>query len=219
MGNKIQANLYRLGITQDWTSRWFGDRKTMKINLISDAKIRRYLNKQLPKLGISSFGIERQPKLINVIINTSKAGIVIGKGGSGVELLKKNLKKIIGSGTELRITVEEVKKPNEDASIVAENIVGQVEKRIPFRRVLKQTITSVFESNSVKGIKVMLSGRLDGAEMSRSEYLTKGKIPLATLRANIDFSKKTAHTKYGTVGVKVWIYKGDILQGNKNTLR
>ena len=215
MGNKIQPNLYRLGVTKGWTSRWFGDKKTMPKNLQQDSKIRHYLGEKLPRSGVSSIDIERHPRLINVIIHTSRAGMIIGRGGSGVEALKSDLKRILGNQVELRLTVEEVKKPNEDAAIVAENIAEQLEKRIPFRRVLKQAIQNVSESHGVKGVKIAISGRLDGAEMSRSEYLTKGKIPLATLRADIDFAKETAYTKYGTTGVKVWIYKGDVFRNQK----
>lgn len=215
MGNKIQANLHRLGVTKGWTSRWFGDKKTMQANLQQDTKIRSVIESELPKAGISSIDIERHPRLINVIIHTSRAGMVIGRGGSGVEALKKNVSRIIGNQVELRLTIEEVKKPNENAAIVAESIAEQLERRVPFRRVIKQSLQSVQEAHGVKGVKIAVSGRLDGAEMSRSEYLTAGKIPLATLRADIDFASKTAYTKYGTTGVKVWIYKGDVLRNQK----
>ena len=215
MGNKIQANLHRLGVTKGWTSRWFGDKKTMQKNLQQDAKIRSIIESELPKAGVSSIDIERHPRLINVIIHTSRAGMVIGRGGSGVESLKKKVSKLIGNQVELRLTIEEVKKPNENAAIVAEGIAEQLERRTPFRRVIKQALQSVEESHGVKGVKIAVSGRLDGAEMSRSEYLTSGKIPLATLRADIDFAQKTAFTKYGTTGVKVWIYKGDVFRNQK----
>jgi small subunit ribosomal protein S3 len=218
MGNKIQPNLHRLGVTKNWTSRWFGDKKTMKKNLQQDLVIREYLTKKLPKSGVSTIDIERSPRLINVIIHTSRAGMIIGRGGAGIEALKVDLKRIIGRQVELRLTVEEVKKPNENAAIVAEGIAEQIEKRIPFRRVLKQTAENVSESYNVSGVKIMLGGRLDGAEMSRSEYIIKGKIPLTTLRSDIDYARKTAITKYGTVGVKVWIYKGDVFQ-NQNEIK
>lgn len=211
MGNKISANLYRLGVTKNWNSRWFGTARNLPKDLQEDAKIRKYINKTLPKSGISNIDIERSPRLINIIIHTSRAGMIIGRGGAGIESLKKNIKQLIGTQIDLRLTVEEIKNPNENASIIGENIAEQLEKRIPFRRVLKQTIDNVYQSHNVKGVKILLSGRLDGAEMSRTEYLTKGKIPLATLRANIDFAKKTAYTKYGTTGIKVWIYKGDVV--------
>lgn len=215
MGNKIQPNLHRLGVTKGWTSRWFGDKKTMKKNLQQDDEIRTYLTKKLPKSGISTIDIERHPRLINVIIHTSRAGMIIGRGGAGVESLKSALKKIIGNQVDLRLTVEEVKKPQENAAIIAEGIAEQLEKRIPFRRVLKQTAENVSESYNIKGVKIMLGGRLDGAEMSRTEYIIKGKIPLTTLRSDIEYSQKTAYTKYGTVGVKVWIYKGDVFRNQK----
>jgi small subunit ribosomal protein S3 len=212
MGNKVQSNLYRLGITKDWNSRWFTSKKRWKEYLEQDDKIRSFIQKKLPKSGISQIDIERSPKLMNVIIHTSRAGMVIGRGGSGVEQLKNDLKRML-KDIELRLTVEEVKNPNENASIVAEGIAEQLEKRIPFRRVLKQSIDQVAQNPRVKGVKILISGRLDGAEMSRSEYLTQGKIPLATLRADIDYAQKTAITKYGTIGVKVWIYKGDVSDG------
>lgn len=212
MGNKVQSNLYRLGVTKDWNSRWFTSKKKWKEYLQQDDKIRKFINKKLPKSGISKIDIERSPKLMNVIIHTSRAGMVIGRGGSGVESLKADLKRML-KDVELRLTVEEVKNPNENAAIVAEGIAEQLERRIPFRRLLKQSIDQVAQNPRVKGVKILLSGRLDGAEMSRSEYLTQGKIPLATLRADIDFAQRTAVTKYGTVGVKVWIYKGDVNDG------
>lgn len=212
MGNKVQSNLYRLGVTKDWNSRWFTSKKKWKEYLQQDDKIRKFINKKLPKSGISKIDIERSPKLMNVIIHTSRAGMVIGRGGSGIESLKADLKRML-KDVELRLTVEEVKNPNENAAIVAEGIAEQLERRIPFRRLLKQSIDQVAQNPRVKGVKILLSGRLDGAEMSRSEYLTQGKIPLATLRADIDFAQRTAVTKYGTVGVKVWIYKGDVNDG------
>jgi small subunit ribosomal protein S3 len=215
MGNKVSANVYRLGVTKGWTSRWFGTAKNLPKDLQEDAKIRVFITKTLPKSGISTIDIERTPRLINIIIHTSRAGMIIGRGGAGIESLKKTIKKLIGTQIDLRLTVEEIKNPNENAAIIGENIAEQLEKRIPFRRVLKQTIENVFQSQNVKGIKILLSGRLDGAEMSRTEYLTKGKIPLATLRANIDFAKKTAYTKYGTTGIKVWVYKGNVLEEQK----
>jgi small subunit ribosomal protein S3 len=218
MGNKVNANLYRLGVVKNWNSRWFGTAKNLPKDLQEDSKIRKFINKTLPKSGISNIDIERSPRLINIIIHTSRAGMIIGRGGAGIEALKKNIKQLIGTQIDLRLTVEEIKNPNENASIIGENIAEQLEKRIPFRRVLKQTIDNVSQSHNVKGVKILLSGRLDGAEMSRAEYLTKGKIPLATLRANIDFAKKTAYTKYGTTGIKVWVYKGDVVEEDKNQL-
>lgn len=212
MGNKVQSNLYRLGVTKDWNSRWFTSKKKWKEYLQQDDKIRKFITKKLPKSGISKIDIERSPKLMNVIIHTSRAGMVIGRGGSGVESLKTDLKRML-KDVELRLTVEEVKNPNENAAIVAEGIAEQLERRIPFRRLLKQSIDQVAQNPRVKGVKILISGRLDGAEMSRAEYLTRGKIPLATLRADIDFAQKVAVTKYGTIGVKVWIYKGDVNDG------
>ncbi len=212
MGNKVQANLYRLGVIHDWKSRWFGGKKQMVEYLKQDEKIRSVIANHLPNAGISYVGIERSPQNLHITIHTSKAGMVIGRGGTGIDELKAKLKRVMKSKTEVNVTVEEVKNPNESAPIVAETIANQLEKRMPFRRVLKQNLSNVAQNNSVEGVRIALSGRLDGSEMSRSEYATEGKIPLTTIRADIDYAQKTAYTKYGTVGVKVWIYKGEKLE-------
>jgi small subunit ribosomal protein S3 len=209
MGNKVQPNLYRLSVNHDWNVKWFGDKNSMRKFLQEDDKIRKFIESKLKNSGVSKLVIERSPRFLNVVIYTSKAGMIIGRGGTGIEDLKKSLQRILSGKIEVRLTVEEVRNPKKDASLVADNVAYQLEKRIPFRRVLKQSIDEVSEVNGVKGIKIAISGRLDGAEMSRSEYLIKGKIPLSTLRADIDYSSKISYTKYGTIGVKVWIYKGE----------
>jgi len=217
MGNKVQADLYRLGVTHDWKSRWFGMRKQVGSFLQEDTTIRNVVANHLPNAGIGYVGIERSPQNLHITIYTSKAGMVIGRGGAGIEELKKKLQHATGKQNEVKVTVEEVRNPNENASIVAETIATQLEKRLPFRRVLKQNLNNVAQNHSVKGVRIALSGRLDGSEMSRSEYATDGKIPLTTIRADIDYSHHTAYTKYGTVGVKVWIYKGEKLENEVKT--
>jgi small subunit ribosomal protein S3 len=211
MGNKVQADLYRLGVTHDWKSRWFGTKQNMADYLKQDETIRNVVSKHLPNAGISYVKVGRSPEDLHVTIYTSKAGMVIGRGGTGIDELKQKLQKAIGQKMDIKVTVEEVKNPNENAAIVAETIATQLEKRLPFRRVLKQNLNNVSQNYAVEGVRVALSGRLDGSEMSRSEYATEGKIPLTTIRADIDYAQKTAYTKYGTVGVKVWIYKGEKL--------
>ena len=212
MGNKVQADLYRLGVTHDWKSRWFASKQNMAKYLKADETIRNVVHKHLPNAGISYVGIERSPEDLHITIHTSKAGMVIGRGGAGIEELKRKLQKATGGKSNVKVTVEEVRNPNEDAAIVAEAIANQLEKRMPFRRVLKQNLSNVAQNYAVQGVRIALSGRLDGSEMSRAEYATEGKIPLSTIRADIDYADKTAYTKYGTVGVKVWIYKGEKLE-------
>jgi len=182
--------------------------------------------KKIVKAGIQRIEIERSGNLMKIIIRTARPGIIIGRGGGGIEQLKEDVKKLILKETpntgkmEIRLEVEEVKSPESQAPIVAQNIVEQIEKRLPYRRVLKQSIEKIMQIKEVEGVKIMLKGRLDGAEIARTEWLLKGKIPLQTLRAKIDYALSTAFTTYGTVGVKVWIYKGEMFAGeslkNKN---
>jgi len=174
--------------------------------------------KKLAKTGVERIEIERSANLMKVIIKTARPGIIIGRGGGGIEQLKEDIKRLIskelpGIGkTEIRLEVEEVKLPESQASIVAQNIAEQIERRIPYRRVLKQSIDKTIQIKTVEGVKIMIKGRLDGAEIARTEWLLKGKIPLQTLRAKIDYACATAYTTYGTVGIKVWIYKGEVFE-------
>ena len=184
--------------------------------------LREYLSKKLRQAHIESLEIERSPNILNVIIKTSRPGILIGRGGEGAEKLKNDIKKYLFKiskhiGTvlnkeEVRVTIEEVRAPETHAAIAAQMIVEEIEKRISFRRVLKNYLEKIASSKDVKGVKIALKGRLDGAEMARYEWGRKGRIPLQTLRSDIDYAEKTAYTTYGTVGVKVWIYKGDIFE-------
>ena len=207
MGQKIHPHGLRVGIIKDWDSRWYSE-KDFADQLLEDFKIRQYIKKKLNQAGVSRIEIERAAKRIRVTINTAKPGMVIGKGGSGVDDLKAELEQI--TNKQIAINVVEIKNPDIDAQLVAENIASQLERRISFRRAMKQAISRAMKSGA-KGIKTMVSGRLAGAEIARSERYHEGTIPLQTLRADIDYGFAEAHTTYGRIGVKVWIYKGEVL--------
>jgi small subunit ribosomal protein S3 len=216
VGQKVHPTALRTGLVLGWRSRWF-NKKNYKEYLQEDTKIRNFILKHLAKMGLERVEIERSPKAIKVIIHTSKPGLIIGRGGGGVEQLRVQLQKIVnkpgakGSGKrDLRLEVAEVKQPESFASLVAQSVTEQIEKRIPYRRAMKQAVERVMQSKDVQGVKIMIKGRLDGAEIARKEWLARGKMPLQTLRANVDYASVTAYTTYGTVGVKVWIYKGEV---------
>lgn len=206
MGQKVNPISNRLGIIRGWDSNWYGGRNYAD-KLVEDDKIRKYLNARLAKASISNIVIERTLKLITVTVNTARPGIIIGKGGQEVDKLKEELKKI--TNKEVQINIFEVKRPELDATIVANNIARQLEGRVSFRRAIKMAIASTMRMGA-EGIKVLISGRLGGAEMARSEMYKEGRTPLHTLRANIDYATAEAHTKVGVVGIKVWICKGEI---------
>ena len=214
MGQKVNPVVFRIGHSEDWKSRWFS-KKSYTLFLAQDVKLREFLTKKLIKAGVERIEIERSANSLIIIIKTARPGIIIGRGGGGIEQLKDDVKRFILKDTpnigktELRLEVEEVKMSESHASIAAQNIVEQIEKRIPYRRTLKQAIDKIIQIKGVEGVKIMLKGRLDGAEIARTEWLLRGKIPLQTLRAKIDYAQVTAFTTYGTVGVKVWIYKGE----------
>jgi small subunit ribosomal protein S3 len=204
MGHKTNPIGNRLGIIKGWDSNWFGG-KHFESKLVEDEKIRRYLNARLLKAGISRIIIERTLKLVTVTIHTARPGIIIGKGGTEVDKLKEELKKI--TKKEIQINISEIKRPELDALIVANTVARQIEGRISYRRAIKTSIASAMRMLS-EGIKVTISGRLGGAEMARAETYKEGRIPLHTLRADIDYATAEAHTSYGRIGVKVWICKG-----------
>ena len=214
MGQKVNPVVFRIGHTEDWKSRW-DNKKSYTIFLAQDVRLREFLTKKLAKAGIERIEIERSANSMNIIVKTARPGIIIGRGGGGVEQLREEVKKQLAKDprnnakTEIRLEVEEVKQPESQSSIAAQNMVEQIEKRIPYRRVLKQTLDKIIQIKGVEGVKIMLKGRLDGAEIARTEWLAKGKIPLQTLRAKIDYAAATAFTTYGTVGIKAWIYKGE----------
>lgn len=208
MGQKVNPHGLRVGIIKDWDTKWYANDKNFADYLVEDNKIREYLKKKLYNAGISRIVIERTDK-VRVNIFTAKPGMVIGKGGSGIEELKKNLEKLTANKA-VSININEVKVTEMDAQLVAENIAAQLEKRISFRRAMKQAMQRTMRSGA-KGIKTMCAGRLGGAEIARSEWYREGTIPLQTLRADIDYGFAEAHTTYGRIGVKVWIYKGEVL--------
>lgn len=208
MGQKTNPIGNRLGIIRGWDSNWFGG-KNFENKLIEDFGIRKYLNvhKRLSKAGISKIVIERTLKLITVTINTARPGIIIGKGGSDVDMLKEELKRI--TNKEIQINISEIKRPELDAALVASAVAKQIEGRISYRRAIKTSIASTMRMGA-EGVKIQVAGRIGGAEMARTEQYKEGRIPLHTLRADIDYALAEAHTTYGRIGVKVWICKGEI---------
>ena len=214
MGQKVNPHGFRVGVIDDWDSKWFADKDYQKY-LLEDIKIREFIKDKQFQAGISRVAIERTEQKMRISIYTAKPGIVIGRQGSNIELLKKDLAKLTDS--KLDINIIEVKSPDMDATLVAENVAGQLERRIAFRRAMKQCVGRTMRLGA-KGIKITCSGRLGGAEIARTESYRDGSIPLHTLRAYIDYGTAEAHTTYGRIGIKVWIYKGDYVgvKYNKN---
>lgn len=213
MGQKVNPKGYRVGVIKDWDSKWFADKKDFSDLLVEDVKIREFIKKQAYEAGIADIEIERAVNNLKITIYTGKPGMVIGRGGQGVEELKNSLEKI-APGKRIIINVEEIKYQDLSAQLVAENIATQLENRIAFRRAMKQSMQRTMRAGA-KGIKTMVSGRVGGADMARSEGYSEGTIPLQTLRANIDYGFAEADTEYGKIGCKVWIYKGEVLPGEK----
>ncbi|MCX6760925.1 MAG: 30S ribosomal protein S3 [Candidatus Nealsonbacteria bacterium] len=211
MGHRVHPKSYRLKNLNDWDSRWLTIKKTPQY-LEEDFKIREIIKEKLSKVGVARIEIERFPGKITVIVSSARPGIIIGRGGSGIEDLKKEIeKKVFKSAVKekIRIEIKEVKDPWASAVLSAQWVAQQIEKRIAFRRVLKQAIEKISISREVKGVRVELAGRLDGSEIARKEWLKKGRLPRQTIGADIDYARENAHCSYGLVGVKVWIYKGD----------
>lgn len=210
----VHPYAHRLGIIKDWKSRWFSVNADFRLNLKGDMLMRDWLTKNLKNQYIGLVEIERNSKAIKVLINTSRPGVVIGKSGEGVIKIKNALEKILlkvgEKNPNLQIEVVEIKNPEGNASIVSQMIAEGIEKRLPYRRVLKQTVEKVMAVKDIKGIRIYLGGRLAGADMARSEEIKRGRIPLQTIRADIDYARHKAHMPYGDLGIKVWIYKGDI---------
>lgn len=211
MGKKINPKIFRLNTIGECSSKWFAAKKDFAETLKTDQLIRKYVKTKFKASGISKLEIKRSAGNIELIMFTSKPGVIIGRGGAGVEDFKKDIKrKYFGSKkVKIIITITEVRKPDVDAELILQGMIAQLEKRVPFRKVLKKTIEQVKRAGA-KGVKVIASGRLNGAEIARTEALADGKIPTHTLRADIDYSRGTARTIYGAIGIKVWIYKGDI---------
>ena len=212
MGQKVHPTGVRVGIIKDWNAKWYADSKNFADYLVEDQKIRKFLKKKLYTAGISKIEIERTAKFIKVNVFTAKPGIIIGKGGAGAETLKAEVAKLIGK--DVNINIVEVKAIDTDAQLVAENIASQLERRISFRKAMKQCMQKAMKSGAL-GIKTAVSGRLGGADMARTEFYKEGTIPLQTLRADIDYGFAEADTTYGKIGVKVWIYKGEVLPAKK----
>lgn len=207
MGQKVNPHGLRVGIVKDWDAKWYAD-KDYATNLHEDVLIRNFLKKTLFIAGISRIEIERINKRIKLTIHTAKPGMVIGRGGAGIEDIRKALKRF--TDKQIDVNIAEIKQADMDSVLVAENIANQLERRIGFRRAMKQAVGRTMRLGA-KGIKIMVSGRLGGAEIARSESYREGSIPLHTLRANIDYGTAEAHTTYGCIGIKVWIYKGEVL--------
>jgi small subunit ribosomal protein S3 len=214
VGQKIHPTGFRLGITKEHQSCWYADTKRYPELLQEDRSIREYVNKQLNNAGISQVKIERKADQIDLAIHTARPGVVVGRGGSGIEKLRTELQGLVGNARQIRINVIEVSRVDADAALIAEYIIQQLERRVSFRRVVRQAIQRA-QRAEVQGIKIQVSGRLNGAEIARTEWVREGRVPLHTLRADIDYSYKTALTIYGILGVKVWVFKGEIIPGQE----
>ena len=216
MGQKVNPTGLRVGVIKDWESRWYADDKDFGSTLVEDYKLRKFLLDRLKAAGVPKVEIERDNKRVRINVFCAKPGIVIGRGGSEIEKLKGEVEKMLGKPVSINIV--EIKQPDLDATLVAENIAGQLERRVSYRRAVKQAIGRTMRLGA-KGIKVQVSGRLGGAEIARSESYHEGTIPLQTIRADIDYGFVEAATTYGRIGVKVWIYKGEVLHENTNNTR
>ena len=223
MSHTVHPYSHRLGIIRDWKSRWFGVDQSYRTALKTDIIIREFLQKELRSFYVGGLDIERTQKAIRVIVKTSRPGMLIGKAGDGIVKLRAKILTLISKakidlkGQELKLDVEEIRSPESNAAITGMMIAEALEKRLPFRRVMKQTIEKVMANKEVKGIRIRLGGRLGGAEIARTEELKKGQIPLQTLRADIDFAREKAHMTYGDIGIKVLIYKGEIFKKDAAT--
>lgn len=215
MGQKVNPNAFRMNGLRTWSSQWFGQKRKYRQFLREDIELRNHILKNHKDASIEKVIIERSPNLISVVVHTARPGIIIGRGGEGIEQLKKDLRQKLKQ--EVRLEIQEIRNPDASAVIVAQSAAEQLEKRLPFRRVLKTTLDRVSQNKDIKGIKIMISGRLGGADMSRQEWLSHGNIPLQTLRADVDFGKAEANTNYGVIGVKVWLYKGEVFKEDEKS--
>ena len=213
MGQKTHPRGFRLGIVAPWKSRWYAERNFPAL-LVEDETIRKYLNQRLGHASIAEIEIERKPGKVVVTVHTARPGVVIGKGGSEVDKLRDELGRLSG-GNEVAINVEEVKRPEVDAQLIGDSIAHQIVQRVSFRRAMKRAVQNAMRSGA-EGIKVQVAGRLNGAEIARTEMYKEGRIPLQTLRADIDYAQSTARTTYGTIGVKVWVFKGEVVESRRS---
>ncbi len=216
MGQKINPNGFRVGVIRDWNTRWYASKKDFADYLIEDKKIRDFLKKEYYSASVAKIDIERAANKVTVSIHTARPGVIIGKGGAGVEKIKEQVMALIGK--PVNVNIIEVRNPDANAQLVAENIAAQLEKRISYRRAMKKALASAMKANA-RGIKIKCSGRLGGAEIARSEGYHEGSIPLQTIRADIEYGFAEAHTTYGRIGVKVWIYRGEVLGNKKRASR
>ena len=207
MGQKVNPIGIRLGVIRDWNAKWYANSRTFSGNLVADLKLRSLIKQKLKHAAVSNIIIQRPAQSVNITIHTARPGIVIGKKGEDIEKMRQELTKVVGQPVHL--SVEEIRKPEMDAQLVAENIAQQLEKRIMFRRAMKRAVTNTMRLRA-QGIKVMVAGRLNGAEIARTEWYREGRVPLHTLRADIDYGFAEAYTTYGVIGVKVWIFKGEV---------
>ncbi len=210
MGHKVHPKIFRIGELYGWSSKWFARRDFSKF-LKQDIKIRKFLKTKLRDASVALVEIERSATVTNIIIHSGKPGVIIGRGGQGIEDLKKKIKPFLDQKATLNVSIKEVANPNLSAELVLQSIVSDIERRMPFRRVMKQAIGRV-ERADAKGVKITIAGRLNGAEIARSETLNSGSLPLHTLRADIDYARGVARTTYGAIGIKVWIYKGEVFK-------
>ena len=215
MGQKVNPHGLRVGVIKDWDSKWYAE-ADFADKLVEDDTIRKFLKKKLYSAGVAKIEIERASEKLKIIIHTAKPGVVIGKGGAEIEKVKAELAKLINTNNKLIVDIKEVKRPDKDAQLVAENIAQQLENRVTFRRAMKSAMSRTLKAGA-KGIKTSCSGRLGGADMARTEFYSEGTIPLQTLRADIDYGFAEADTTYGKIGVKVWIYTGEVLPTKNNT--
>ena len=215
MGQKINPNGLRLGVIRDWTARWYAGSKHYAENLAADIKLRTHIKKKLSHAALSKIIIERPAQNVSITLHTARPGIVIGKKGEDIEKMRQELGKM--AGRPVHVAIEEVRKPELDATLVAESIAQQLEKRIMFRRAMKRAVQNALRLGAL-GVKVMVAGRLNGAEIARTEWYREGRVPLHTLRADIDYGTAEAHTTYGVIGVKVWIFKGEVFGKDEQSM-
>ena len=212
MGQKVNPVGIRLGITRDWTSKWFANSRSFPSYLLQDWKVREFLKKKLAEASVSRIAIERAARKANITINTARPGVVIGKKGEDIERMRGEVAKMMGMSVgDVRINIAEIRKPEVDAQLVAEGIAQQIERRVMFRRAMKRAVMNTMRSGAL-GVKVRVSGRLNGSEIARTEWSREGRIPLHTFRAEIDYGLAEARTTYGVIGVKVWIFKGEVFE-------
>ena len=212
MGQKVNPLGIRLGITRDWTSKWYADKKQFPLLVFTDFRVRRFLHGKLGEASVSRILIERAAKRVNITIQTARPGIVIGKKGEDIEKLRQATAKMLSMNiNDVRLNIAEIRKPELDSQLVADSIAQQIEKRVMFRRAMKRAVMSTMRSGAL-GVKVRVSGRLNGAEIARTEWSREGRVPLHTFRADIDYGLSEAHTTYGVIGVKVWIFKGEVFE-------